>query len=152
MPPSDPGLEDGADDEGDDERPASRPSGGELVLLAEDEPAVRRLLCRTLEAGGYRVLEASNGLEALELARSSEQQIDLLMTDVVMARMGGPELADELRRDLPDLPILYLSGYPQQLEANWPNETAGQDFMQKPFRRDALLKRLRGLLERAAEG
>jgi signal transduction histidine kinase/CheY-like chemotaxis protein len=89
-----------------------RPRGGETVLLVEDEPAVRRVVSTVLRDSGYRVLEASEGSEALELV--SEQGacgIHLLLTDLTMPRIGGLDLARQVRRLLPGIRVLYTSGY-----------------------------------------
>jgi two-component system cell cycle sensor histidine kinase/response regulator CckA len=83
---------------------------GAIILLVEDEPAVRAVAARSLELGGFRVLQASGGAAALELMDGQEQP-DLLLTDMMMPGIGGAELARRLRERWPELPILFMSGY-----------------------------------------
>jgi CheY-like chemotaxis protein len=107
------------------ERPALRPTpteleaqpdvpAGDTILLVEDEEAVRRFTKRVLERDGYRVLEAATPEEALACAEGGEP-LSLLLTDVVMPRMSGGQLADRLKKTHPDLPVLFMSGYPSKL-------------------------------------
>jgi two-component system cell cycle sensor histidine kinase/response regulator CckA len=107
--------------------------GTELVLLVEDEPAVRSLAERVLMRQGYRVLAAGSGVEALELVNGTHGQIDLLVTDVVMPEMGGVELARHLLALRPDLRILFISGY--AADAVPRTDGAGRQlyFLEKPF-------------------
>ena len=90
---------------------ASLPRGWETVLVVEDEADVRDVLCETLRAQGYTVLEAANGLEALQVYERNPGVIHLLMTDIVMPVMGGPELARRLTATRGEMPVLYMSGY-----------------------------------------
>jgi signal transduction histidine kinase len=115
------------------------------ALLVEDEPMVRDVISRTLAAAGLTVLEAEDGERALALARGHRGPIDLLVTDVVMARMGGPELARRLAHVLPDLRVLFISGYSPGAE---PVSTAEEHvgFLQKPFTSRTLLDRISSLL------
>jgi len=129
--------------------PASLPPRGfGTVLLAEDEPGVRRLLARMLRAGGYEVLEAPNGVEALRLGRQNADLLAALVTDVDMPVIGGVELARRLTRRWPELPVLFISGVgagllrPADLEA----AAARSQFLAKPFTEHALLEALHGLL------
>ncbi len=97
---------------------AGRDSGGETVLVVEDEERIRGLLDAVLGDYGYRVLMAANGKEALELAAQHDNKIDLLLTDVVMPRMGGAELANQLESSAPDLRVLFMSGYSEEIVAS----------------------------------
>lgn len=120
------------------------------VLVAEDEPGVRGLVSRTLALAGLQVLEAEDGAGALALAREHRERIDLLVTDMVMPRMGGSELArrvDELR---PGLPVLFMSGYPSRPSAHF---QGGEHppFLQKPFRPQELLREVQRILEAGKE-
>jgi two-component system, cell cycle sensor histidine kinase and response regulator CckA len=125
---------------------ASLPRGTERVLLVEDEPMVRAATLRMLEALGYAVSVASNGEEALALAQRSATAFDLLLTDVVMPQMGGPELAARLRADRPALNVVYMSGYVDDaLVCSELNERHAA-FLQKPFTRAALATRVREAL------
>ena len=108
------------------------------VLLAEDEAEVRALASQFLKCAGYRVLEAEDGGEALEIAMRPGQRIDLLVTDVVMPKLRGPELAQRIRARMPSLPVIYISGYLEPGEGT-NLVVAGAVLLQKPFSREALL-------------
>ena len=110
------------------------------VLLAEDEEAVRELASEFLRSSGYEVIVGKDGLDALELAEQHSAPIDILVTDVVMPRMRGPELAQRLKRANPGIKIVYMSGYLEHQSAE-PFVT-GAEQLQKPFSRDTLLKKL----------
>jgi PAS domain S-box-containing protein len=117
------------------------PGSGRTVLLVEDEEAVRRLLRRQLEEADYSVLEAANGLEAVEVAASHAGPIHGLLTDMVMPGMGGVELEQELARRRPGIRTLFVSGYP--LEQPRDGRTA---VLSKPFRPAELLATLDSIL------
>src|SRR5437899_9048983 len=108
------------------------------VLIAEDEEAVRELASEFVSSAGYTVLTAKDGMEALEIAERSPGSIHLLITDVVMPKMRGPELAKRLKALHPDLRIVYMSGY---LEYNSGNGQFLEEgfFLQKPFSRNTLV-------------
>lgn len=123
------------------ERAAQLRRGRETVLLAEDEDDVRTLTCEFLKSAGYQVLTAADGAEALEIGERFGDEIDMLVTDVVMPRMRGPELAKRLKNLLPGLKVVYISGYTEEFsEAS--NLLEGAWFLQKPFSRDALLRQI----------
>jgi len=123
------------------ERPA--PARGRL-LLVEDEPAVRRLVRRMLERNGYEVVIAADGREALLRAEELDAPLDLLISDVVMPALGGPELARRLRRRFPQLAVLFVSGYPRDFQTG---ETPGDEaFLAKPFTQEQLLSSVAKLL------
>ncbi len=125
-------------------------TGTETILLVEDEELVRNLSREILESCGYTVIEAGDGIEALEVCASIDCRIDLLMTDVVMPRMGGRELAEKIKEQLPDLPILFTSGYTNYTdEAEGGALESGGNFIQKPFTFDALASKIRELLTAA---
>jgi two-component system, cell cycle sensor histidine kinase and response regulator CckA len=128
-----------------------RETGGETILLAEDEDGVRAAARRILAAQGYTVLEAFDGAEALELAAGHGGAIDLLVTDIVMPRKTGPQVAAVLQAQRPELKVLYVSGYAD--EAIVPLALAGSDtaFVQKPFTRERLAAAVRELLDRESE-
>ena len=123
--------------------PKLRTGGHELVLLVEDDPQVRALALRVLRDAGYIVLEAADGLDGLEVARRHGGPLDVLLTDVLMPRMGGPELAGKLRALQPDLRVLYTSGYAEGAIPD--GEATG--FLRKPFSAPELLARLRAALD-----
>ena len=116
----------------------------ETILLAEDEDGVRRLLKHVLAKEGYNVLEAASGHEALAIYEQSARPIDLLLTDVVMPRMSGRELADRLVRLQPGLKIIFMSGYTD--EAMTGAGSLAALFLAKPLRPDVLAARVREVL------
>ena len=123
------------------------PIGG-TILVAEDEDTVREILSQTLRRAGYTVLEAADGAQALELAQKTSDALDLVITDLIMPRMGGRELTRRLRAVRPDMPVLVVSGY--TAETTQPRAGLGDEctFIQKPFTRAELLKCVGGLLAR----
>ena len=124
------------------------PRGSETVLLAEDEPAVRDLLVGVLRSHGYEVIPAGDGREALDSASAA---IDILVTDVMMPRMSGPQLAAALRSDRPELPVVFLSGRMMDAALELPdgNRIAR---LAKPCRPSELLGRVRALLDDVPDG
>jgi two-component system, cell cycle sensor histidine kinase and response regulator CckA len=142
------------------EHAAARPmatSGTETVLLVEDEAPVRELLVRALQGKGYDVHMASHGAEAVELCGRVRPQIDLLITDVVMPGMSGPELVRRLESIYPGLRVLYMSGYAgEAIQRHGINEFGitefGISFMQKPFTVAEFLTKVRDVLEARDEG
>ena len=125
------------------------PQGNETILVAEDEEGVRRVVRSFLEGKGYHVLEARDGLEAMETYEKHQGPIHLLVTDLVMPRMGGLELGRRLIRANPGLKVLYMSGYSDQAVASQGNLEPGTMFLQKPFSTDALAQSVRQLLDSA---
>lgn len=123
----------------------------ETLLLVEDEPAVRKLLAKVIEKGGYRVLSAPDGASALELARSNPEPINLLLTDLVMPGMGGRELAETLAAERPGINIVYMSGYSDDVLFQEGKLDEGVAFIHKPFRPDALLELLQQILLRSPD-
>ncbi|RLB04099.1 MAG: hypothetical protein DRG59_10770 [Deltaproteobacteria bacterium] len=121
-------------------------TGNETVLLVEDDNLVRNLTARILEEAGYTVLSASYGEEALSLARESKR-IDLLITDVVMPRMSGRKLAAEFIKIHPESKVIYMSGYTDNSIVNNGILEPGVVFVQKPFSREVLLKKIRQVLQ-----
>ena len=116
------------------------------VLVVEDEPGLRRLVAEILTRRGYTVEVASDGLEALSSLDERERPPDLVLSDVVMPRLGGRGLADEIARRGMTMPVLFMSGYPAGEEL--PEDEAHM-FIGKPFTPDALVRKVRALLERA---
>jgi signal transduction histidine kinase/ActR/RegA family two-component response regulator len=111
----------------------------ETVLVVEDEQAVRELACEFLKCAGYSVVTAENGLEALETAKRFGKSIQLVLTDIVMPKMRGPEMAKQMKNVLPDVKIVYMTGYLEQTDGS--NEFL-QDayFLQKPFTRESIVR------------
>jgi CheY-like chemotaxis protein len=129
----------------DDERMAL--PGSEFVLLVEDEDPVRELVQEMLEMAGYRVHPASSGLEALAWAEDPSHAFDLLVTDVVMPRMNGGELAEKLRHLRPHLRVLFVSGYPDDAIVRHGVRESGAPFLQKPFTYQTLTEKVREVLD-----
>ena len=122
--------------------------GCETILLVEDEPAVRDLTRRCLEASGYKVLQASDAEEALEVAGKHAGGLDMLLTDVIMPGASGPDLARQLVAARPDLRVLFVSGYTDQAMASERILEPGAAFLQKPFTPDGLARKVRDVLDR----
>jgi nitrogen-specific signal transduction histidine kinase/CheY-like chemotaxis protein len=128
--------------------PADRqaPAGGEVVLVVEDQAEIRSVVRQILERSGYTVLEAGQGIEALAVSDRHAGPIHLLVTDMIMPHMSGRELADQLARLRPALRILFLSGYTDDAVLRDGVLESGSAFLQKPFTPQALLQRVRELL------
>jgi signal transduction histidine kinase/ActR/RegA family two-component response regulator len=131
-------------------RPAAAAGGTETILLVEDEEGVRELARDILRASGYTVLEARNGPEALLLCERHQGPLDMLLTDVVMPRMSGRELAERLAPLRPDLSVLYMSGYTDDAVIRHGVLGAGTSFLQKPFTPAALVLHVRETLDLTA--
>jgi nitrogen-specific signal transduction histidine kinase len=116
---------------------------GEHILVVEDEPGVRTAARRILTRGGYDVIEASTPGEALSLSGDPSRRIDLLLTDVVMPEMSGMELAARLKTIRPNMPVLYMSGYPQDVLAHQGMVASDVALIEKPFTRGTLLRSVR---------
>ncbi len=128
----------------------SRPSraaddtGQGTILLVEDEEGLRGLNARGLRSRGYNVLEAGNGLEAIELIDSHDGSIDLVVSDVVMPEMDGPALLKELRKRSPDLKIIFVSGYAEEAFAKSLPDGGQFEFLAKPFTLKQLMAKVKG--------
>jgi CheY-like chemotaxis protein len=127
--------------------PVSTVSGTETILLVEDQDGIRDLVREFLQKLGYKVLNAADGNEALQIADEHKHQIDLLLTDVVMPNIGGRELADRLTQQRPQIRLLFMSGYPDH--ATWDSEFLDETtaVLQKPFALDTLARKIRALLD-----
>jgi PAS domain S-box-containing protein len=123
---------------------------GEHILVVEDEEAVRTMTRRTLEEVGYRVLEAATGRQGLELVTAADYEIDLILCDVVLPEMTGHELGRCLEAVRPELPILYMSGYPGLEVVERGLVAKDAPFIEKPFTPESLALAVRSLLERTA--
>jgi two-component system, cell cycle sensor histidine kinase and response regulator CckA len=121
--------------------------GSETVLVAEDEELLRKGLVRTLEKHGYRVLQAGNGVEAIQKALDYPGPIDLLLTDVMMPRMNGKELADEIKKARPEIKVIFISGYPHEVLSQQGALNYGIRLIQKPFESDFLLRQVREAID-----
>lgn len=121
--------------------------GTETVLVVEDEDSVRSLARMILEQQGYRVIDAGDPQEALGLCQNRRESIDLLISDVVMPRMSGPQLVAKLLRLMPDLRVLYISGHPDETILQHGVITEDTELLVKPFRVRELVARVRKVLE-----
>jgi len=137
--------------EGQDPEKAVQPAppGRETVLLVEDEPAVRSLVREILSGRGYRVLEAKDGEEAFSRIEECGEPIDLLISDVVMPRMGGPELWERLSSKRSGMRALFISGYARDALDDRRLTGSGCGFLQKPFSPEMLAAKVRELLDSA---
>jgi PAS domain S-box-containing protein len=122
------------------------PNGQATVLLVDDDPHVSAAARRALERAGYVVLSATNGREGLHVAETHRQQLDLLITDLVMPEMGGRELARRLAQVRPDVRVLYTSGYTAEAVNQQAVLELGDAFLGKPFSPDGLLRRVHEML------
>jgi PAS domain S-box-containing protein len=121
--------------------------GTERVLLVEDDDSVRELAREILEMNGYRVVEASNGVEALKVFDADTEGIDLMVTDLVMPEMGGRDLAKNVAPRAPELKVLYLSGYTDSVVLRQGMLDPGSFFLQKPFTPAELARKVREALD-----
>jgi len=125
------------------EETADTKAGGEVVLVAEDNPPLRELAQRTLAKAGYQVLTAGDGEEALRVSERFKGEIHLLLTDVVMPRMGGQELAERIRTLRPGIRVLYMSGFPDRELSHLDAMESDANFLQKPFTPQSLWLKVR---------
>jgi signal transduction histidine kinase/DNA-binding NarL/FixJ family response regulator len=130
---------------------AIRTRGARLVLVAEDEDAVRGLMVRILARAGYDVIAAVNGIDALARIAGREESLDLLLTDMIMPELGGRELAESLRGRRPSLPVLFMSGYADaEIDGGAVRGDPRATFLQKPFNPATLIEHIENLLDGAA--
>lgn len=124
-----------------------RLDGAETILLVEDEARVRKLIVDVLSAHGYEVMEATRGEEAIRLCRQYTKNIDLSVVDVVMPEMSGPDLIRQLEPIKPNMRVLYISGYTDEAIVHHGVLRSGAAFLQKPFLPDALVRKVREVLD-----
>jgi two-component system cell cycle sensor histidine kinase/response regulator CckA len=124
------------------------PKGNEIILIAEDEPALRDIASEVLQTLGYRTLVASNGEEAIQIFKKQSQEIDLVLLDVVMPKQGGREAYEEMRKIKPSVRSVFMTGYSLGgIHTNFILEQ-GIDAIQKPYSSEVLGKKIREVLDR----
>jgi CheY-like chemotaxis protein len=123
--------------------------GSETVLLVEDEASLREILCETLQANGYSVLVARDGIEALQIAQAHRGTIQIMVTDVIMPGMTGPKIVDLLAPTWPGMKVLFVSGYSDESVTRHGLVGPGRAFLSKPFGPEVLLRKVRELLDAA---
>jgi two-component system cell cycle sensor histidine kinase/response regulator CckA len=131
----------------DPEHPAATPSGSETALVVEDDPAVREIVATMLRDLGYRALEAAGLADAMAAIQTEGRRIDLLVSDVMMPDLNGPELADRLRAEVNGLKVLFMSGYNDDDGLAVRLAMPGIAFIRKPFTRVALARCVRDVLD-----
>jgi PAS domain S-box-containing protein len=135
------------------ERPdgPGRPGGPGVILLVDDDDHVRELARDMLQLGGYTVLEAASGADAIRVSEQHDGALDLLVTDVVMPGLSGPALGERLARLRPGLRVLYMSGYPAEAVAGR-DPSSSPAILAKPFTQELLVRAVREALRRGASG
>ena len=126
-------------------------TGTETILVVEDEETLLELTSDFLKKSGYRVLTARDGMTAVQIARSFEGPIHLLLTDVMMPKLNGPALARHITDLRPETQILFMTGHTESdgsLHGSVPKDS---EFLQKPFHRDALIRKVRHTLDLAGQ-
>jgi CheY-like chemotaxis protein len=133
-----------------DREPASALRGSETILVLEDEARVRKLICEVLTSRGYRVLEAVRGDEAIRIVTEHHGRIHLLLADVVLPEMSGPQVLEQIRARYPNIKVLFMSGYTDEAMAHHGILDSGAPFLQKPFLPEALARKVREVLSSQA--
>ncbi|MCB4791032.1 MAG: response regulator [Elusimicrobia bacterium] len=123
-------------------------TGNETILLVEDEDGVKTVIKRILESNGYKVIEASSSEDALKICRLGDKKIHLLITDVIMSGMDGSELSTQIKKEYPDIKVLFMSGYIEEYIVHRGVLDEGINFMQKPIMQKDLLIKVREVLEK----
>jgi PAS domain S-box-containing protein len=138
---------------GSDEQPAEKKgtstvsSGSETILLVEDEETVRVIMRSLLEESGYRVLEAMDGEDGLRLFKENSEKINLILSDIIMPKIQGPEMYEEIKKIAPDIKIIFISGYPADFIDQKSFSEKEKDIIDKPVIPDELLRKIREVLD-----
>jgi DNA-binding NtrC family response regulator len=128
--------------------PRTFPRGNETLLLVEDHPVIRHLLCQMLQQCGYNVLEADNPTDAIPLAEEHAAQVALLVTDVALCPINGKELSDTLRSRHPNMKTIFVSGYPRLHLVREAVLSPDDPMIQKPFAIETVAMAVRSVLDR----
>ncbi len=128
--------------------PVENLSGSETVLIVEDDNSLRKLMQKSLQPHGYRILVAENGEDALRISEEHEGTIDLMITDVVMPKMGGKETAERLKTLHPQMKVIYMSGYTDDAIVRHGVLAPGLNFLEKPFSPKGLAHKVREVLDK----
>lgn len=120
---------------------------GETILIVDDEEHIRGILCDILEAMNYRVLTACDGMEALQLFSEYHADISLMITDVVMPKIGGLELAKHIRYQNPHIPVIYITGFSRNDMMMCKDKVAQSLVFKKPFSYDDMIKAIRIMID-----
>jgi len=131
-------------------QPAASLGGNETILVLEDEARVRKLICEVLSGRGYHVLEAVRGEEAIRIASEFKGRIHIVLADVVMPEMSGPQALEQIRALQPHVKVLFMSGYTDEAIMHHGILESGAPFLQKPFVPDALARKVREVLNSQA--
>jgi two-component system, cell cycle sensor histidine kinase and response regulator CckA len=145
-----PRVDEPAEGAGAQSRPKNVQRGTETVLLVEDDPQLRQLSSSVLTHCGYRMLVASSPEEGIEICRANHRDIRLLVTDVVMPRMNGRQLAEQIQQVSPNVKVLYISGYTNNAIVHYGVLDPGLSFLPKPFTLSALVAKVREVLDSEA--
>jgi CheY-like chemotaxis protein len=129
-----------------EQEPAAALRGSETILVLEDEARVRKLVCEVLAGRGYHVLEAVRGEEAIRMAKEHKGRIHLLLADVVMPEMSGPQALEQIRARYPNMKVLFMSGYTDEAMVHHGILDSGVPFLQKPFLPETLARKVREVL------
>jgi CheY-like chemotaxis protein len=124
-----------------------RKKGSETILVVEDDSAVREVAFRSLKDQGYRVLAVPSGAKAYKILQSATEEIDLLLSDVIMPHMSGPELVERARHMWPHLRVLFMSGYARGAIAHQSELPGDVELIQKPFQPEDLAAEVRRVLD-----
>jgi CheY-like chemotaxis protein len=143
-----PKTKESVDPESEDQYFAKGLGGSETVLIVEDDDSVRKLARTSLEKNGYRVLAAENGENALRVSEAYDGTIDLILTDVVMPKMSGKELAELVKKVHPRAKVIFMSGYTNNAIVHHGILTRGVEFLEKPFTPQNLASKVRVVLDK----
>ncbi len=123
-------------------------NGSETVLIVEDDGSLRNLTRKILERYGYSILKAENGEDALRISEEQDGSIDLMITDVVMPKMSGREVAERLQSLRPEIKVIYMSGYTDNAIVHHGVLASGLNFIEKPFTPEDLARKVREVLDK----